>query len=94
MSHQDRNGRTAFRFHFQALQDALLWLFKDADLSGIRFRDDCSWSALGLISTGLLWAWSDEDNLTDRFFVARKICFKAFGTLALGTRKGRKGEAK
>jgi Transposase DDE domain len=94
MSHQDRNGRTAFRFHFQALQDALLWLFKDADLSGIRFRDDCSWSALGLISTGLLWAWSDEDNLTDRFFVARKICFKALGTLALGTRKGRKGEAK
>jgi len=89
MSHQDRDGRTSFRFHFQALKDALLWLFKDADLSAIKFRDDCSWSALGLIFTALLWSWSDEKTLTERFFTARKICVKALGKLALGTRKGK-----
>jgi IS4 transposase len=94
MSHQDRDGRTSFRFHFQALKDALLWLFQDADLSAIQFRDDCSWSVLGLIFTALLWAWSDEKTLRDRFLTARKICLKALGKSAQGTQKGQKGKAR
>jgi Transposase DDE domain len=94
MSHQDQDGRTSFSYNFQALKDALLWLFDDADMSAIQFREDCSWSALGLIFTALLWSWSDEKSLTQRFFTARKICFKALGKLALGSRKGEKGEAK
>jgi Transposase DDE domain len=94
MSHQDKEGSTSFPYHFQALKDALLWLFDTADLSAIQFREDCSWSALGLIFTALLWSWSDEKSLTQRFFTARKICFKALGKLALGSRKGEKGEAK
>ena len=93
MSHQDRDGRTSFRFHFQALKDALLWLFQDADLSAIQFRDDCSWSVLGLIFTALLWAWSDEKTLRDRFLTARKICLKALGKSAQGTQMGQKGKA-
>src|SRR5260370_10778239 len=93
MSHQDRDGRTSSRFHFQALRDALLWLFDTADLSAIAFREDCSWSARGLIFTALLWSWSDEKGLKQRFFTARKICVKALGKLALGTRKGKKGQA-
>jgi hypothetical protein len=94
MSHQDRDGRTSFRFHFQALKDALLWLFRDADLSAIQFRDDCSWSVLGLIFTALLWAWSDEKTLRDRFLTARKICLKALGKSAQGMQKGQKGKAR
>src|SRR5260370_1032067 len=64
MSHQDRDGRTSSRFHFQALRDALLWLFDTADLSAIAFREDCSWSARGLIFTALLWSWSDESRFS------------------------------
>jgi Transposase DDE domain len=94
MSHQDQDGRTSSGYNFQALKDALLWMFEDADLSAIRFRDDCSWSALGLIFTALLWTWSDEGTLKDRLSTARKICFKALETLALGTRKRKRGQAK
>jgi hypothetical protein len=84
MSHQDRDGRTSFPFHFQALNDAFLWLLKGADLSPIQFRGDCTWSPLGLIFTALLWSWSDEKTLQDRFSTARKICFKALGKVGLG----------
>jgi hypothetical protein len=94
MSHQDQRGRTPSPYNFQALKDALLWLFDTADLSTIQFRQDCSWSALGLIFTALLWSWSDEKALTERFFTARKICIEALGKLALGTRKGKKRGAK
>ncbi len=84
MSHQDPDGRTAFPYNFQALKDAFLWLLQAADLSPIQFRGDCTWSSLGLIFTALLWSWSDEKTLQDRFSTARKICFKALGKLALG----------
>ena len=84
MSHQDPDGRTSFPHNFQALRDAFLWLLQAADLSPIQFRGDCTWSSLGLIFTALLWSWSDEKTLQDRFSTARKICFKALGKLALG----------
>src|SRR5262249_44220996 len=92
MSHQDRDGRTSFLFHFQALADAFSWLVKTADLSAIQFRGDCTWSPLGLIFAALLWAWSDERTLGDRFSTARKICFKALGNAALGTGTAKKAK--
>src|SRR5260370_41361699 len=92
MSHQDRDGRTSFPVNFQALQDAFAWLLKTADLSAIRFRDDCTWSPLGLIFAALLWSWSDEKGLKERFSTARKICFKALGKAALGTGKAKKAK--
>jgi hypothetical protein len=94
MSHQDRDGRTSFPFHFQALKDAFLWLVDTADLSAIHFRVDCTWSTLGLIFAALLWSWSDEKTLKERFFTARKICFKALGKLALGKVNAKKANAK
>jgi hypothetical protein len=99
MSHQDRHGPTSSRCNFQALKDAFLWLLATSDLSAIQFRDDCTWSPSGLIFAALLWTWSGEKGLKDRFFQARKICFKALGTLALGTAtaegpKAKKAKAK
>ena len=71
---------------FKLSKDAFLWLLQAADLSPIQFRGDCTWSSLGLIFTALLWSWSDEKTLQDRFSTRppRKICFKALGKLALG----------
>jgi hypothetical protein len=73
MSHQDHSGHTASSSHHQALKQALDWLLAPAVLSNLTFRNDCTWTPRSLIFTALLWAWSDETALTDRFFTARKI---------------------
>jgi hypothetical protein len=44
----------------------------------VEFREDCRWSPRSLIATALLWVWSDEKTLTDRFATARKIVQRAF----------------
>jgi hypothetical protein len=73
MSHQDTDGNTASSPHHQALKQALDWLVKSAGRSDLVFREECTWTPRGLIFTALLWAWSDEKTLTDRFFLARKV---------------------
>jgi hypothetical protein len=49
------------------------WLVSPAALTAIEFRRDCTWTPRSLIFTAMLWAWSDEKTLTDRFATARKI---------------------
>ncbi|HEY0557857.1 MAG TPA: IS4 family transposase [Thermoanaerobaculia bacterium] len=78
MSHQDQGSHTPSVPHHQALKQALDWLLVPAVLSNITFRNDCTWTPRSLIVTALLWAWSDEKALTDRFFSARKIVVRMF----------------
>jgi hypothetical protein len=73
MSHQDTGGFTVSAPHHQALKQALDWLLRSAHLSEVRFRHECSWTPRGLIFAALLWAWSDEKALTERFVLARKV---------------------
>jgi Transposase DDE domain len=73
MSHQDTDGHTSSTPHHQALKAALDWLLASANLSDLRFRQDCSWTPKGLIVMAILWAWSDEKSLTQRFSQARKV---------------------
>src|SRR4051812_38448283 len=73
MSHRDQSSHTASSSHHQALKQALDWLLSPAMLSEIKFRNDCTWTPRSLIFTALLWVWSDETALTDRFVTARKI---------------------
>jgi hypothetical protein len=73
MPHQDQGSHTPSAPHHQALKQTLDWLLGSAVLSNITFRNDCTWTPRSLIVTALLWAWSDEKTLTDRFFTARKI---------------------
>lgn len=70
MSHQDQDGRV--RYNAAYLKLALQWLLGQS-LVEVRFRDDCTWSPLHLASAALLWAWSDEITLKERFVTARKI---------------------
>lgn len=72
MSHQDQDGRKV-RFNYQYLRRALDWLLGTAVFSSLTFRDDCTWTAQSLASAALLWAWSDEATLGERFQTARKI---------------------
>jgi hypothetical protein len=73
MSHQDTDRHTASAPHHQALKQTLDWLLKPAQLSKLAFRQECTWTPKGLIFAAMLWAWSDEKTLTERFFLARKV---------------------
>jgi len=73
MSHQDTDGHTASAPHHQALKQALDWLVGPAPLAEVRFRPECTWTPRGLIFAAILWAWSDEKILVERFALARKV---------------------
>lgn len=77
MSHQDQDGRKV-RFNYQYLRRALEWLLPATAFSSISFREDCTWSAGQLGAAALLWAWSDEATLGERFQTARKIVQRLF----------------
>jgi Transposase DDE domain len=79
MSHQDPTGHTESAAHHQDLKRVLDWLLAGADFSAARFRDLCTWTPQGLTCAALLWAWSGEAALTERFASARKIAIQAWG---------------
>jgi hypothetical protein len=71
--HQDKGRDSLPAYNHQALRESLDWLLSKVTLSSVEFRKDCRWSVRSLIVTALLWVWSDEKTLTDRFATARKI---------------------
>jgi hypothetical protein len=73
MSHQDTDGHTGSLAHHQALKQALDWLLASAKLADLAFRKDCTWTPKTLISVAILWAWSDEKALLQRFSHVRKV---------------------
>jgi hypothetical protein len=48
-------------------------------LGGITMRADCTWTPTTLTFAALLWAWSDEKTLIERFTTARKIIINCCG---------------
>jgi hypothetical protein len=73
MSHQDKDCSSIWT-HGECLKQALRWLLLyHVDWRGIEFRADCTWAPLHLVATAILWAWSDEPTLGERFFAARRI---------------------
>jgi Transposase DDE domain len=79
MPHQDYTLATAPAAHHQDLKAVLDWLTADADFAAVRFRDSCTWSPRGVTCAALLWAWSDEATLVDRFAAARKFALASLG---------------
>jgi Transposase DDE domain len=77
MSHQDFQV-SAERLNAEYLRLALQWLFVGVGWSVIGFRADCTWTPQLLSSTALLWAWSNEWTLVERFHTARKIALFLF----------------
>jgi hypothetical protein len=69
MSHRDFR----VRLNVVCLQQCLRWLLGGIDWSGISFRADCSWTPQTLAAGALLWAWSGEETLTERFRTMRRI---------------------
>jgi hypothetical protein len=73
MAHQDQGRINDTGTHAGQLLRALIWLFGGVSLNIIGLRPDCTWTAQGLMFAAILWAWSDEKTLGDRFAIARKI---------------------
>src|SRR4051812_7604546 len=79
MSHQGQTVHTEPAPHHQDLKVVLHWLLAYTDFSDVAFRDTCTWTPRGLTAAALLWAWSGEAALTERFDSARKIAIRALG---------------
>jgi len=76
MSHRDRDGHTAKSRNAQDLTVVFQWLFQTANWKPIGFRPECGWSPRALCLAVLLWCWSDQKALTERFRAARKVAHR------------------
>ena len=72
MSHRDFRVACG-RLNASCLKLALDWLLHTVDWSGVVFRKDCTWTPRLLTAMALLWAWSDESTLVERFASARRL---------------------
>ena len=79
MAHQDQGREVSSCSHAADLQRVMHWLLAGVSLAGIALRPDCPWTAQSLVFAGLLWAWSDERTLGERFTTARKIIIDRHG---------------
>ncbi len=82
MAHQDHGRKSLLWAHAHDLRDVLQWLLKGVTFNGIALRGDCTWTPQCLVCAALLWAWSDEITLVERFSTARKIIMDCFGDQA------------
>lgn len=78
MTHQDQGRNGSVCSHAYDLHKALRWLIAGVPMSGIVFRPECTWTPETLLFAALLWAWSDEKTLIERFTTARKIIINRY----------------
>jgi len=78
MTHQDQGRNGSVCSHAYDLHKALRWLMVGVSMSGIVFRPECTWTPERLVFAALLWAWSDEKTLIERFTTARKIIINRY----------------
>ncbi len=79
MTHQDQGRNGSVCSHAYDLRKASRWLMVGASMGGIAFRPECTWTPETLVFAALLWAWSDEKTLIERFTTARKIIIHCHG---------------
>jgi hypothetical protein len=78
MAYQDQGRDNSVRSHAYDLHKALRWLMAGVSMSAIMFRPECRWTPETLVFAALLWSWSDEKTLIERFVTARKIIINRY----------------
>lgn len=76
MSHQDLGVGMAKSG--EQLCRAVRWLVAPDAFAQIEFRKDCTWTPWLLVAAAMLWVWSGEPTLTERFETARSVVQDAF----------------
>ncbi len=79
MSHQDLGFESEQGKFGEHLCKAVSWLVAPEAFADIKFRKDCTWTPWLLVAAAMLWVWSGEPTLTERFDTARSIVQEAFG---------------
>jgi hypothetical protein len=81
MSHRDFRAKAPAEpaLQIDSLRGALARLLNGADFDGVRLREDCRWIPRSLVAAALLWAWSDEATLVERFETAARIACRIDG---------------
>lgn len=77
MSHQDHKASSG-PLNSVCLGRVLQRLLAGIDWRSLAFRDDCSWTPRLLTSAALVWVWSDDLTLRDRFWTARRLVAHLF----------------
>jgi len=72
MSHQDQHVGDVRR-NSAYLLEALQWLFRGVRFAEVSFRAECTWTPRWLAAAALLWVWSGEATLTERFACSRRL---------------------
>jgi len=78
MSRQGR-GRSQIVCNAETLKLCMDKILPHGAMKRLTFATSCTWSATTLIATALFWVWSDEETLTQRFCIARRITIRAYG---------------
>lgn len=73
MSQRDQRCRKASDGNAQELLKAFQWLLAGICWRSICLRKDCGWSVPGLATAALVWAWSGENTLQERWWNARQV---------------------
>lgn len=76
MPHQDLSPDVAL--NSRHLEKALQWLLAGTDWKTILFRHGCTWTPPLLVRAALLWAWSDEQTLQERFVTTHRLMAHLF----------------
>jgi hypothetical protein len=79
MSHQDRGLSREGTTFGEQLRKAVHWLVSPEVFADIEFREDCTWTPWLLVAAAMVWVWSGEPTLTERFDTARSLAQEAFG---------------
>ena len=77
MPHQDHGRSTGACV--PAVSEALKWLIAPRMFGSLSFRRDCRWTPASLVRGALVWAWSEEAALVDRFLTARETIARTDG---------------
>jgi hypothetical protein len=78
MPHQDLGLESEGTKFGEQLREAVRWLVTPDAFAGIEFRKDCTWSPWLFVAAAMVWAWSGEPTLTERFETARSVVQEAF----------------
>ena len=79
MSHRDGDGLIGSGSYAPELSVAVNWVLSEVEWKGVALRRDCGWAVRGLVTAALLWAWSSEAALTERFGRARRVARRLCG---------------